>query len=237
MKKIIAGFAVLAIAVLLVVGIFACKQHECTYAKEWTYDGESHWHAATCEHTDKKADLERHTFNANGLCECGADNRIQRFVNAIEDMNSMSARLTLKETTDLDGIVLNGSYNVTYLGDGSARVIFEIEQFDSTFTSENPVITVPGVALVNPDGTISGDSGLNKGVHAAILLNFDLTSSKISPRINGDISSFTGAQADTAEILGVAIDSDVTVTINIANGGVQSVGVSYAQTIVTAVYF
>ena len=237
MNKIIAGFAVFAISVLLVVCMFACKQHECNYAKEWTYDGESHWHAATCEHTDKKADLERHTFNVNGLCECGADNRIQRFVNAIEDMNSMSARLTLKETTDLDGIVLNGSYNVTYPGDGSARVIFEIEQFDSTFTSENPVITVPGVALVNPDGTISGDSGLNKGVHAAILLNFDLTSSKISPRINGDIISFTVAQADTAEILGVAIDSDVTVTINIANGSVQSVGVSYAQTIVAAVYF
>lgn len=237
MKKIIAVFAVLAIAVLLVVGTFACKKHECTYADEWTYDGESHWHAATCEHTDKKADLAKHSFGANGLCVCGANNNIQRFVDAIENMNAMNARVTLEETTEFDGIVLNGSYNVTYPGDGSAKVIYEIEQFDDTFTSENPVITVPGMVLVNADGTISGDSGLNKGVHIAILLNIDLTSSKIKTRINGDIISFTVAKADTAEILGVAVDSDVTVTINTANGEVKSVGVSYAQTIVAAVYF
>ena len=232
MKKII---AVLLLSALLVLSFSACAKHECTFADKWTYDGESHWHAATCEHTDKKIDVTKHTF-VNGVCVCGAKD-VQKFVDAVKNANPMSARVTLTEDTQLDGIVLNGMYNVTYPGDGSAKVTYVIDKFDDTFTSDNPVITVSGMVIVNADGTISGDSGLNKGVHIAILLNLDLTNPNLNVTVDNETLRFTVAAADTAAVLGVAVDSDVIFGLNVVNGKVHSVDVTYSNTVITALYF
>lgn len=35
-----------------------------TFAEEWTSDGDNHWHAATCEHTDETKDKAAHNWNA-----------------------------------------------------------------------------------------------------------------------------------------------------------------------------
>ena len=37
--------------------------HVHTYSNTWSYNDEQHWHAATCEHTDEKADLANHEFD------------------------------------------------------------------------------------------------------------------------------------------------------------------------------
>lgn len=232
MKRII---AILLLGALFVLAFSACKKHECTFADTWTYDSESHWHKATCEHTDKKADVEEHSFDASGLCVCGAQD-IQIFVKAINDANPMSATMTLAESTQLDGIVLNGMYNVSYPGDGTARVIYEMDQFDEDFTSEEPIIKVEGIVTVNADGTVSGQSGLNRGVHIAVLLNIDLTNPNLDIVLSKNNARFTVAAADTAAVLGVAIDSDVTVGVTVVSGKVISIDISYANTVVTALY-
>ena len=232
MKKII---AISLLCALLIIAVSACGEHECTFADTWTYDDASHWHAATCEHTDKTSGLAKHSFDANGTCLCGATDA-QRFVKALANTNPMTAQLTLKETTNFDGITLNGLYNATFPGDGTVQVIYEIEQFDETFVSETPVTTVSGIVIVNADGTISGDNGLNKGIHIALLLNIDLTNPKINAKVSNNNIRFTVAKADTAAILGVAVDSDVTVGINISNGKVLSIDVTYANPVVTALY-
>ena len=36
--------------------------HEHSFSKEWTSDETSHWHAATCEHTEEVSDKAEHTF-------------------------------------------------------------------------------------------------------------------------------------------------------------------------------
>lgn len=36
--------------------------HQHTFASDWSSDGEKHWHAATCEHTDVKADEASHVW-------------------------------------------------------------------------------------------------------------------------------------------------------------------------------
>ena len=36
--------------------------HEHSFSKEWTSDKTSHWHAATCEHTEEVSDKAEHTF-------------------------------------------------------------------------------------------------------------------------------------------------------------------------------
>ena len=56
------------------------KLHNHTYSKEWTYDSDYHWHAATCEHINEISDKIPHNWvigEYNGTpikatCECGA---------------------------------------------------------------------------------------------------------------------------------------------------------------------
>ena len=44
--------------------------HTHTYASEWSTDETSHWHAATCTHTDEKSDLSLHVdADTNGECD------------------------------------------------------------------------------------------------------------------------------------------------------------------------
>ncbi len=44
--------------------------HTHTFATEWTNDTTSHWHAATCEHTDQKSDVGTHVDeNGDGKCD------------------------------------------------------------------------------------------------------------------------------------------------------------------------
>ena len=42
-----------------------------SFAEEWTYDAERHWHAATCEHGDEKSGEAEHVYE-DGVCICGA---------------------------------------------------------------------------------------------------------------------------------------------------------------------
>ena len=46
-------------------------EHTHTFATEWSYDSEMHWHQATCDHKELTKDLGAHTF-VDGKCSvCG----------------------------------------------------------------------------------------------------------------------------------------------------------------------
>ena len=45
-------------------------EHTHSFTLEWTYDNDSHWHAATCEHTDVMIDFGEHSY-VGGVCICG----------------------------------------------------------------------------------------------------------------------------------------------------------------------
>lgn len=38
---------------------------EHTYSDKWSFNNDEHWHSATCDHPDEKADIEEHTFELN----------------------------------------------------------------------------------------------------------------------------------------------------------------------------
>ncbi len=47
-------------------------EHTHTYADTWSSDAVNHWHAATCAHTEAKADVAAHTFGEDETCTvCG----------------------------------------------------------------------------------------------------------------------------------------------------------------------
>lgn len=63
---------------LIALALVACQNtqeepHTHTYADVWSYDEDGHWYAATCEHTQEKANVATHTDEQNdGICDvCG----------------------------------------------------------------------------------------------------------------------------------------------------------------------
>ena len=62
MRKTIAVILI----VLSIIALVACNDepaHEHTFSETWTSDENYHWHAATCEHAEQKADIAEHTWN------------------------------------------------------------------------------------------------------------------------------------------------------------------------------
>ena len=66
MKSIFKKVAGIAVTAIFALGMAGCKPsvevHEHTNSDEWSFDGEYHWHAATCEHTEAVAGREPHSF-------------------------------------------------------------------------------------------------------------------------------------------------------------------------------
>lgn len=75
-KKLLAAGLALAMSLTAMAGLTACgdkptppeenppeEQHEHTFdTTKWEHDETTHWHPATCDHTDQKGDMARHTF-------------------------------------------------------------------------------------------------------------------------------------------------------------------------------
>ncbi len=64
------------VCLLFTLALVACNKgdeqdtHTHTYADAWSYDPDSHWYAATCEHTGEKANLGAHVDAENdGVCD------------------------------------------------------------------------------------------------------------------------------------------------------------------------
>lgn len=53
---------VLVTAVCVIIAQLPKQPHSHSFADEWTYNEESHWHTATCEHTDVKTEQSSHDF-------------------------------------------------------------------------------------------------------------------------------------------------------------------------------
>ncbi|WP_296332913.1 InlB B-repeat-containing protein, partial [uncultured Treponema sp.] len=47
--------------------------HTHKYATTWSSDETNHWHAATCEHTDQKADLATHSWNSGVITKIATE--------------------------------------------------------------------------------------------------------------------------------------------------------------------
>lgn len=82
-KSRIISLALLIIAILCTTAIVvACTNKEtvhsndCPHSDEWVYDTSEHWQIATCNHEDKRVNVEEHIFpsivSTDDVCSCGA---------------------------------------------------------------------------------------------------------------------------------------------------------------------
>ena len=124
---------------------------------------------------------------------------------------------------------LNGTYNVAYNEDGTATVDYSYEKFN-TFTagqtSTELKSTTTGTVTVAADGTVSGN--LNAEGLTAVSFNLKLDETKLSGvAINAGILKATVKAADTAAVLGVALDYDVQLVVTTGTNGVTSLSIGY----------
>ncbi len=63
MKKILS-----LIIFVITLGTLCSCSHTHEYSEIWSYDENSHWHSATCEHSFELSEKQRHSFNENGVC-------------------------------------------------------------------------------------------------------------------------------------------------------------------------
>jgi len=77
-KRILKGLGI-ALAAVLTFGFAACsgeeEKHEHTFATGWSSNETTHWHDATCGHTDQKSGQGAHTWNYQYDLTSGKDKR------------------------------------------------------------------------------------------------------------------------------------------------------------------
>lgn len=63
--------AIFALSISL-VGCTGDKPHEHTFSEEWSKNDSSHWHNATCDHTNLVSNLSDHEYGDDNVCDvCG----------------------------------------------------------------------------------------------------------------------------------------------------------------------
>ena len=157
---------------------------------------------------------------------------IDDFVAAVAVSDPTSASITNSVTSDLLGLTLNGTYDVTYNEDGSATVAYSYDQLaeiDENTTADELLYVVEGTATIAADGTVAGDVSGEVSAVAGVKLNLDKT--KMTYSVSAGVLSATVKAADTEAVLGVAIATDVTMTVSIANGTVSAVTLAFETTV------
>lgn len=122
---------------------------------------------------------------------------------------------------------LNGAYDVTYNEDGTANVDYSYEQFNTIEAGVSELkSTVTGTVTVAADGSVSGT--LTTEALNAVSFDLKLDENKLSNvAINAGVLSANVKAADTAAVLGVAIDCDVQLTVVTGTNGITSMTVAY----------
>ena len=105
-KKINILVLLIVLVCCVILAFSACvktsnEEHKHTYALEWSYDKDYHWHNANCEHTDEKQDRSAHIL-ADGKCSvCGYKKSESNNPNQPDNPEKPQTKYTVK--FDLNG--------------------------------------------------------------------------------------------------------------------------------------
>lgn len=94
-----------------ICGYRLSTEHVHTYAQDWSFNNEQHWHAATCEHTDLKADLANHIDNNNdSICDVCNHSFVDKIVSITISGNLSKTTYNFEDNWDFTGIFVKGNY-------------------------------------------------------------------------------------------------------------------------------
>ena len=151
---------------------------------------------------------------------------IDDFTAALNASTPKTAAIKVDMTNALG--TLSASYDVVYAEDGSAAINYTREEFNEIGegTTETKS-TITGTVAMSKDGVLSDTAALG-GTGALVNAKISLSLDKITATRDENVLTATVSAANTASVLGVAIDADVTLILYIADGTVSSFSLNYA---------
>lgn len=167
-------------------------------------------------------------------------------ISAVQSAIDSSAPKSADINVEFDSTLgkLEGEYDVVYNEDGTATVDYTYEKFNN-FSADTAVrdeikSSYTGTVVVAADGSIS--SGLD-GVASVEAVTFELNLNPdklVSYEAGSSVLNAKVAAANTASVIGVAINADVDLVITVGANRVTSVVMTYALTngtvTITAIY-
>ena len=116
------------------MALFAACSHEHTFAEEWSKDENSHWHAATCQHTAEKSDNGAHTFD--GGVETAEGTKFTCTKCGYFEIRPSRYRVTADEYANLLGAVEKFRVDMDHDGLHTYRIISDVVFLASQGVSE-----------------------------------------------------------------------------------------------------
>lgn len=127
-KKITALFVALMLVALAMLAFTACndkgnekenekgnEEHIHTFATEWQNDEVQHWHAATCEHTTEKSNVEPHKWNDGSVT-------VEPTTEKEGTMLYVCTVCHREKTAKIDKLVAEKEYTITFDSKGGSAV-------------------------------------------------------------------------------------------------------------------
>lgn len=140
-----------------------------------------------------------------------------------------ASKVNVKSTLVTELGTLESVVNTTFNPDGTANIVYSIQNFDPDFESEDVIITIPGQVTVAKDGSYS-DGGEFAGTLgdniASINLTLDATK-LVNCKIEGSVLTATVPAENTATVFGAEIESDVSFMLTVSNNRVISITMNY----------
>ena len=152
--------------------------------------------------------------------------QIAPFTAAINATNPKSAVINVTYVTE--EYTLGSALTASYADDGSAEITGTVDRLGKVENNEDFIVTAPVALSMSADGTItSGEESLGTASAAtAIKLNLD-PAKLVDVKVENSVLFAKAYTADTAAVLGVALDSTASIAVTIANGKVASFIVEY----------
>ena len=144
--------------------------HGHTFSTEWSYNELTHWHEATCEHTDLVSGFGAHTFGTDGKCTvCGYEKQAGEKKYTVVLTGLSNPDKNYSGATDDSGIcnienIENGTYLMAISCEGAVTRTYTTEITDSTVRQD---IELYDNGDVNGDGEITVED-YSAAVNAAL---------------------------------------------------------------------
>ena len=167
-----------------------------------------------------------------GFCACGDDDStkasLKNFTKAVESTTPASVTGTVEVTTVFGP--LKATFTAVIAEDGSFTLNYSYEQFNDLATGgAGDVTSNKNGTVTYKDGAYSDSSLAAKIPANATAAKLKLDAKKMTYNISADGNVLTAAikAADTASVLGVAYDGDVSLVVTKNEGKIVSFTLSY----------
>lgn len=155
--------------------------------------------------------------------------QLDAFTAALDNTKPVGAKVVTNFHSDILGD-LDGEFNITYKDGGSSEIAYSYEEFvelTENPTSEDVKKTYTGTVTVDKDGKYTDGDSLNGTAAAATGLKINLTGKLTVKNASNTAITILVKAENTKDVIGTALENDVTLVLTKANDKIATVALSY----------